>query len=63
MTLYSLAHLKMVMATRTCTFTLKPVYPDTVVNIVKNLRNSKSTGLDNIDVWTLKMIVDKTSLS
>ena len=54
-----LAHLKMVMATRTCTFTLKPVYPDTVVNIVKNLRNSKSTGLDNIDVWTLKMIVEE----
>ena len=53
-----LSHLKMAMATRTSIFALKPVHPDTVVNVVKNLKNSKSTGLDNIDVRTLKIIVE-----
>ena len=46
------------MSTRTCTFTLKPVHPDTVLEIVNDLKNSKSTGLDNIDVWTLKLIIE-----
>ena len=53
-----LAHLKLAMASRTSTFSLRPVHPDTVVDVVKNLKNSKSTGLDNIDVRTLKIIVE-----
>ena len=54
----SLEHLKKLMTTRTCNFTLKPVHPDTVLKIVTDLKNSKSTGLDNIDVWTLKLIIE-----
>ena len=52
-----LEHLRNLMSTRTCAFTLKPVHPDDVLEIVKNLKNSKSTGLDNLDVWTLKLII------
>ena len=37
---------------------MKSVHPDTVLQIVTELKNSKSTGLDNIDVWTLKLIID-----
>ena len=52
-----LENLKRVMSTRSCTFSLKPVLPENVLEIVQHLKNSKSTGLDNIDVGTLKLII------
>ena len=49
--------LRQLMSSRTCHFHLKPVHPDEVLAIVKALKNSKSTGLDDIDTWTLKLII------
>ena len=53
-----LENLKRVMSARTCTFSIKSAHPDDVLEIVKNLKNSKSTGLDNLDVRTLKLIIE-----
>ena len=36
-------------------FELQPVHPDTVDKIIKNLKNSKSCGLDHIDTYVLKI--------
>ena len=52
-----LENLQQTMSTRTCTFRLESVHPDEVLEIVKNLKNSKSTGLDDIDTSTLKLII------
>ena len=41
---------------RTCTFSLKPVKPEQVLDIVKGLKNSKSTGLDNLDTYIVKLV-------
>ena len=49
-----LAKLKLLMKNKSCSFTLKPVHPDTVEHILNNLRNSKSAGLDMIDTAILK---------
>ena len=54
-----LKNLKNIMATRTCSFSLKAVHPDEVLEIVNNLKNSKSTGLDDIDTGTLKLIINE----
>ena len=43
------------MRSRTCSFQLKPVHPDTVEEILSSLKNSKSSGLDTIDTFTLKL--------
>ena len=37
-------------------FSLLPVHPDTVHWIVKNLKNSKASGWDNIDTYIIKLI-------
>ena len=37
---------------------LKTVFPEQVMEILKNLKNSKSTGLDHIDVGIVKLIAD-----
>ena len=50
-----LAKLKFLMRSRTCSFQLKPVHPDTVEEILSSLKNSKSSGLDTIDTFTLKL--------
>ena len=52
-----LKNLQQEMSTRTCTFKLEPVYPDEVLDIVKELKNSKSTGLDDIDTSILKLVI------
>jgi hypothetical protein len=48
--------LKDVLRTRHCTFGLRPVTPDEVSKIIQNLKNSKSTGTDFINTWTLKLV-------
>ena len=40
-------------------FTLQPVHPDLVGKIIGNLRNSKSTGIDTIDTYVLKLVKDE----
>ena len=50
-----LAKLKFLMRNRTCRFKLKAVHPETVEQILSNLKNSKSCGLDSIDTYCLKL--------
>ena len=49
--------LRSVMSNRTCQFRLKSVHPEDVLKIVKELKNTKSTGLDDIDATTLKLVI------
>ena len=37
-------------------FTIKPVHPDLILQILTSLRNSKATGVDHVDTFVLKMI-------
>ena len=53
-----LENLARIMATRNCNFTLKTVHPDEVLKIVEGLKTSKSTGLDDIDTNTIKLIIN-----
>ena len=48
--------LKIMMQNKTCSFQLKAVHPDQVLKIIKELKNSKSTGTDDIDTSTIKII-------
>lgn len=38
------------MSQRSCSFNLWPVHPDEVLEIIKQLKNSKSSGLDEVDI-------------
>ena len=49
--------LRSVMSSRACHLSLKSVHPDEVLKIVKELKNTKSTGLDDIDATTLKLVI------
>ena len=46
------------MRDRQCSFSLGAVYPDDVLKIIKALKNSKSTGTDNIDTFIIKLVAD-----
>ena len=48
--------LKETMSERTCEFNFKAVDPDQVLKIIKSLKNSRSTGLDNIDTYIIKLV-------
>ena len=48
--------LRETMSTRSCSFTMKPVHPDDILKIIINLKNSKSTGLDFIDTFVIKLV-------
>ena len=37
-------------------FELKPIHPDTVDKIIKEMKNSRSCGMDNIDSYILKLV-------
>ena len=50
--------LKETMSDRSCNFHLQPVHPDKILEIIKSLKNSKSTGLDYIDTNIIKLVVD-----
>ena len=51
-----LKKLKTMMKDNRSIFKLLPVHPDLVEKIITELRNSKSSGLDNIDTYILKLI-------
>ena len=36
----------------------RPVSPDEVLTIIKSLKNSKSTGVDYLDTWTIKLVAE-----
>ena len=50
-----LATLKALMKNRSCVFKMKAVHPDTVDKIISTMKNSKASGLDNIDTYILKL--------
>ena len=51
-----LLKLRRLMENRRCVFKLKPVHPDLVDEMIDNLKNSGSSGLDYIDTSTIKLI-------
>ena len=56
-----LAKMRENMKSRTCTFSFQPVTEEKVRNIISNLRGSKATGLDFIDVQSLKLVQKEIS--
>ena len=44
-----------IMANKNPTFSLSAISPDEVDKIIKNLKNSKSCGVDNLDTYILKL--------
>ena len=46
------------MMDKTTTFSMASVHPDTVRKIILGLKNSKSSGIDNIDTYIIKLMVD-----
>ena len=50
--------LKNIMKDSSTQFTLASVHPDTVRKIIVGLKNSKACGVDNIDTYILKLMVD-----
>ena len=50
--------LKYIMKNKDSKLTLKCVHPDTVKEIIMGLKNSKASGIDNIDTYIIKLIVD-----
>ena len=49
-----LKYLKSAMKNRKCSFKMRSVTIEEVRSLVTNLKNSKSTGLDNLDINTIK---------
>ena len=48
--------LRETMRNRSCNFTLSPVHPDEILKIIQNLKNSKSSGLDCLDTYIIKLV-------
>ena len=53
-----LEHLQRAMSTRSCSLKFEQVHPEQILKIVQNLKNSKATGLDDIDTSTLKLVIN-----
>ena len=51
-----LAKMRESMQNRTCTFNFQPVTETQVTNIISGLRGSKATGMDFIDIKSLKLV-------
>ena len=51
--------LKNIVERRTTSLTLTCVHPDTVRKIILGLKNSKSTGIDNLDTYIIKLMVNE----
>ena len=54
-----LTKLREVLQDRQCTFTMRAVSPDEVAEIVAGLKNTKSTGMDFIDTWVVKLVANE----
>ena len=52
--------LENMMRNRTSTFSLTCVHPEMVKKIILRLKNSKASGIDDIDTYIVKLIVDAT---
>ena len=53
-----LAKLRESMRKRTCTMKFGAVAPDVVLDIIIALKNSKSTGVDYLDTWSIKLVAE-----
>ena len=51
-----LHHIRKFMEGKSSGFQLRQVHPDEVKAVIRSLKNSKSTGLDTIDVQTIKLV-------
>ena len=51
-----LVKLREIMQDRQCSFSLRPVTPQEVEKLIASLKNSKSTGVDYIDTWVIKLV-------
>ena len=54
-----LTKLREVLQDRQCTFTFRPVSPEEVSEIIAGLKNTKSTGMDFIDTWVVKLVASE----
>ena len=54
-----LSKLREAMSDRQCSFSMGSVHPDEVLKIIRNLKNSKSTGTDDIDTYVVKLVADE----
>ena len=45
-----------VLQSRECTFSLRPVAPVEIEKIIAELKNTKSTGMDYVNTWVIKLI-------
>ena len=50
--------LKKIVQSRSVSFAMKCVHPDDVRKVILGLKNSKSSGIDNIDTYIIKLIVE-----
>ena len=48
--------LRETMANRNCSLNFQPVHPDKVLKIIENLKNSKSSGMDYLDTYIIKLV-------
>ena len=55
-----LATLENMMRNRNAAFSLTCVHPETVRKIILGLKNSKASGMDDIDTYIIKLLVDVT---
>ena len=54
-----LEKLREVVKNRECTFTFRPVTPKEIGDIIAGLKNTKSTGIDFINTWVIKLIAEE----
>ena len=47
------------MRDRKCSFRFRAVPPSEVSEIIASLKNSKSTGMDYIDTWIVKLVAEE----
>ena len=53
-----LVTLQNIMKDKSSVFSLSCVHPDTVKNIILGLKNSKASGVDNIDTYIIKLVAE-----
>ena len=54
-----LVTLQNIMKDKSSVFSLSCVHPDTVKNIILGLKNSKASGVDNIDTYIIKLVAEE----
>jgi hypothetical protein len=54
-----LDRVRKLMEKRTCKFELQTVHPDVISEVIKNMKSSKSCGIDFIDSYILKLATDE----